>query len=520
MACSTLDCDNQEEAVVLESLKTAVAGLAATHALWALSLLLDGQRYLLKPVIPPLFAIAHLAIALLLTAGHRTHGHLLATPVLTYYMFFVKPFEPIAEPQTVGILGVTAALLVREIGKTPAGLWRIILRLGIAYPLVEWGLDAFRNPAHFKAYLSVNPITSRIIPAEALDYAVTWLGVYELALASLILSGMLEKAAAAIAAATFLAFTAVAGYPLAFPQNIALAAAATLHPSPPFRKYFENSKTHSTRLNTSAPHYPGMAVKATMYVYGSVQAVGYRVYVKNVAALMGVRGLVRNRGDGSVEIFAEAEKGVLDRFMKAIDVKGRPGDILSLNVERLEVRLEGEPGYAGPWRKYTQFEIDYGEEIGRPVEREMVESLELAKLYFTKLITEFKDFREEFRDYREEFRDYREEFRDYREEFRDYRHEFRNFRDESLSISREILGEVKGLKQEFRDYREEFRDFRQEFGDFRNGSLNISREILDTSKEVLGEVKGLRKDLQTILDERLTKIEKDIAAIKAKIGLL
>jgi acylphosphatase len=256
-----------------------------------------------------------------------------------------------------------------------------------------------------------------------------------------------------------------------------------------------------------------MAVKATMYVYGSVQAVGYRVYVKNVAALMGVRGLVRNRGDGSVEIFAEAEKGVLDRFMKAIDVKGRPGDILSLNVERLEVRLEGEPGYAGPWRKYTQFEIDYGEEIGRPVEREMVESLELAKLYFTKLITEFKDFREEFRDYREEFRDYREEFRD-------FRHEFRNFRDESLSISREILGEVKGLKQEFRDYREEFRDFRQEFGDFRNGSLNISREILDTSKEVLGEVKGLRKDLQTILDERLTKIEKDIAAIKAKIGLL
>jgi hypothetical protein len=51
-------------------------------------------------------------------------------------------------------------------------------------------------------------------------------------------------------------------------------------------------------------------------------------------------------------------------------------------------------------------------------------------------------------------------------------------------------------------------------------ALNISREILDTSKEVLGEVKGLRKDLHTMLDERLAKIEKDIAAIKAKIGLL
>jgi len=72
---------------------------------------------------------------------------------------------------------------------------------------------------------------------------------------------------------------------------------------------------------------------------------------------------------------------------------------------------------------------------------------------------------------------------------------------------------------EFRGFVGEFRDFRQEFGDFRNESLSISREILDTGKEVLGEVKGLRKDLQTILDERLAKMERDIAEIKAKIGL-
>jgi hypothetical protein len=37
---------------------------------------------------------------------------------------------------------------------------------------------------------------------------------------------------------------------------------------------------------------------------------------------------------------------------------------------------------------------------------------------------------------------------------------------------------------------------------------------------VLGEVKGLRKDLQTILDERLVRMERDIAEIKAKIGLI
>jgi len=219
-------------------------------------------------------------------------------------------------------------------------------------------------------------------------------------------------------------------------------------------------------------------VKANIRIYGSVQAVGYRVFVKNVARLMNVRGLVRNLEDGSVEVFAEAEEDTLEKFLKAIDIKGRPGDMLSLNVERIEVRREGEPGYTGPWRTYSLFEIDYGEEAIRPIEREMVESLEWAKIYFTKLVSEFTDYRQEFRDFREEFR---------------------GFRSESLKISSEILSEL-------RDFREEFRAFRDE-------SLKISSETLN-------EVRELRRDLKAILDERLVKIEKDVAEIKARLGLL
>jgi acylphosphatase len=219
-------------------------------------------------------------------------------------------------------------------------------------------------------------------------------------------------------------------------------------------------------------------VKANIRVYGSVQAVGYRVFVKNVARLMNVRGLVRNLEDGSVEVFAEAEEDTLEKFLKAIDIKGRPGDMLSLNVDRIEVRREGEPGYTGPWRTYSLFEVDYGEEAIRPIEREMVESLEWAKIYFTKLVSEFTDYRQEFRDFREEFR---------------------GFRSESLKISSEILSELK-------DFREEFRAFRDE-------SLKISSETLN-------EVRELRRDLKAILDERLVKIEKDIAEIKARLGLL
>lgn len=207
-------------------------------------------------------------------------------------------------------------------------------------------------------------------------------------------------------------------------------------------------------------------MKATIRVFGNVQAVGYRALVKFLASRMEIKGLIRNLDDGSVEIFAEAPEQNIEKLIKAIDIKGRPEDILSLHVDKIETYSEGEPGYRGPWRKYEFFEIDYGEEEPRPLERDMAESLEWAKLYFTKLVTEFTNFRSEFRDYRNEFRDYR---------------------------------------QEFRDYRQEFREFKE--------------ELMKISKETLQEVKELRKDLKTMLDERITKIERDIAEIKAKIGL-
>lgn len=212
----------------MEVLKTATAGLAATHTLWAASLLLDGTRYVYEPVIPPLFALAHVLVALLLFTDHRVSGNLVATPILTYYWLFVKPHEPIAEPQTVGILGVTAALLIKELGPGWDGFWQVVLRMGVAYPFVEWGLDAFRNPFHFKAYLMVNPVTSRILPAEYFDFVVFVLGIYELLLACLVVSGLFRRVVAVTAASTLLFFMAVAGYPLAFPQNIALVAAAPL----------------------------------------------------------------------------------------------------------------------------------------------------------------------------------------------------------------------------------------------------------------------------------------------------
>jgi acylphosphatase len=254
-----------------------------------------------------------------------------------------------------------------------------------------------------------------------------------------------------------------------------------------------------------------LALKAFLVrVFGRVQRVGYRRFVLDSAQELGLSGYVRNEKDGTVTVFVQGDDAVVEKFIEMLKSPPQPAYVRSADIKEVKPK---------PRLKYFVIKPS-------PLHDELQEGFGAMQSIFIDYWGEFRGFVGEFRDYRNEFRgfvgefrDFRQEFRDYRQEFRGFVGEFRDFRDESLKISREILDEVKGLKQEFRDYREEFRDFRQEFRDFRNESLSISREILDTGKEVLGEVKGLRKDLQTILDERLARMERDIVEIKAKIGL-
>jgi acylphosphatase len=54
-------------------------------------------------------------------------------------------------------------------------------------------------------------------------------------------------------------------------------------------------------------------------VTGSVQGVGYRYFARTAALRMGVRGWVRNRADGHVEVHAEAESAVLEAFRAELE---------------------------------------------------------------------------------------------------------------------------------------------------------------------------------------------------------
>ncbi len=53
-----------------------------------------------------------------------------------------------------------------------------------------------------------------------------------------------------------------------------------------------------------------------IYISGIVQGVGMRYFVKTNAEYMGLSGWVRNTDDGRVEILAQGDRKILEKFIK------------------------------------------------------------------------------------------------------------------------------------------------------------------------------------------------------------
>jgi acylphosphatase len=68
-------------------------------------------------------------------------------------------------------------------------------------------------------------------------------------------------------------------------------------------------------------------------VYGRVQGVCFRYFVRNVARDLGLKGYVRNLASGdAVEVKAEGEKPQLDKLLEQLKI-GSPG----ARVRRVEI---------------------------------------------------------------------------------------------------------------------------------------------------------------------------------------
>ena len=83
-------------------------------------------------------------------------------------------------------------------------------------------------------------------------------------------------------------------------------------------------------------------VTRKLRIYGEVQGVWYRAWSAETARALGVRGWVRNRSDGSVEMLVQGEEGAVDRLIERCR-EGPP----AARVRRIDVEETKETAPAG-----------------------------------------------------------------------------------------------------------------------------------------------------------------------------
>jgi acylphosphatase len=70
-----------------------------------------------------------------------------------------------------------------------------------------------------------------------------------------------------------------------------------------------------------------------MIVEGLVQGVGFRWFAARKAEEFGVRGYVKNLYNGSVEIEAEGERGLLEDFIREMKAGPRAARVTNLHID-------------------------------------------------------------------------------------------------------------------------------------------------------------------------------------------
>ena len=76
--------------------------------------------------------------------------------------------------------------------------------------------------------------------------------------------------------------------------------------------------------------------RATIFVQGQVQGVGFRWWVRARALELGLSGFARNLSDGRVEVLAQGDPDAVERLRELLEqpgAPGRPGTVSACTVQ-------------------------------------------------------------------------------------------------------------------------------------------------------------------------------------------
>ena len=76
-----------------------------------------------------------------------------------------------------------------------------------------------------------------------------------------------------------------------------------------------------------------MTARVHILVQGLVQGLGFRWFVAREAGQLGLRGFVQNRPEGTVELEAEGDRGLIEALIAHIKVGPRSAQVRDLRIE-------------------------------------------------------------------------------------------------------------------------------------------------------------------------------------------
>jgi len=79
-----------------------------------------------------------------------------------------------------------------------------------------------------------------------------------------------------------------------------------------------------------------MTTCAEIYVSGYVQGVGYRMFAKRNADILGLKGYAANLQDGRVKILAMGQRADIERYLKQLREGPRLSIVRDLSVKWIE----------------------------------------------------------------------------------------------------------------------------------------------------------------------------------------
>jgi acylphosphatase len=209
--------------------------------------------------------------------------------------------------------------------------------------------------------------------------------------------------------------------------------------------------------------------RADVRIRGNVQMAGFRTFIKNIADSLNVKGFAENLEDGSVRVACEGEEGAIEGLINS--VKENPPSFV--RVEEVSVGYEEYKG------EFSGFE-----RRGADIPGEESEMVALMRSFGKKgevMISILSSMNETMGSMNETLRSVKEDTSQIKQDTS----QMLEKQDETITA----IGEV-------------------------------SEKIDSGKEEIVTEIRSLREDLRLYMEEKFARIEHEIEAIKAKIGMV